>query len=174
MKVEIHTERTVIRPYEGGDVLRVAPLLAGAPDGKGGVAVAKMEDVGAWIARAREEHLRFGTGRMAVELGNGLLIGDCGITRERLNGSGEVDVLGVIIAPEYRRKGYGMECARAMLLYGMMKKGLRRVVTVVPEGDRGAERIARGIGMVPDGDVRSAGEGRVYVISLAEIDAERG
>jgi [ribosomal protein S5]-alanine N-acetyltransferase len=151
MNFRIHTERTVIRPYEEADVLRVAPLLAGSPDGRGGIAVTRIEDVATWVARAREDYAQFGMGRMVVELENGLLIGDCGITREMVEGATE-ECLGVIITPEYRGRGYGTECARAMLLYGMMKKGMKRVISFVPEEMPGATAIATRIGMVPEGN----------------------
>jgi RimJ/RimL family protein N-acetyltransferase len=76
------------------------------------------------------------------------------------------ECLGVIISPEYRGKGYGTECARAMLLYGMMKKGMKRVISFVPEEMPGAAAIATKIGMVPTGDGPLPGRQGVRLYSI--------
>ena len=84
---------------------------------------------------------------MLVELrDSGAPIGDCGIVEAEINGRREYD-LGYIIHHPYWRQGYGVECARACLEYGIYTLGLRRIVANMAHDHSASARVAERLGM---------------------------
>ena len=67
-----------------------------------------------WIARNRERYETLGFGLWAVvRKENGEMIGDCGLTMQRINGK-IVPEIGYHIRADQQRKGYATEAARAV------------------------------------------------------------
>jgi RimJ/RimL family protein N-acetyltransferase len=99
------------------------------------------------VRRAGASFSATGMGRMLVELrDSGAPIGDCGIVEAEINGRREYD-LGYIIHHPYWRQGYGVECARACLEYGIYTLGLRRIVANMAHDHIASARVAERLGM---------------------------
>ena len=143
----IETDRTIIRPYSEADIARVAPIFADPVTMVFWPQPLSEETVAAWVRRASASFPATGLGRMLVELrGSGTPIGDCGIVEAQINGRLEYD-LGYIIHHPYWRQGFGVECARACLEYGLHTLGLRRIVANMPHDHIASALVAERLGM---------------------------
>ena len=143
----IETARTIIKPYSEADITRVAPIFAHPVTMAFWPQPFSEEAVAAWVRRAIASFPATGLGRMLIELrGSGEPIGDCGIMEAEINGRREYD-LGYIIHHPYWRQGFGVECARACLEYGIHALGLRRIVANMPHDHTASARVAERLGM---------------------------
>jgi RimJ/RimL family protein N-acetyltransferase len=143
----IETARTFIRPYAEADVALIAPIFADPITMMFWPQPLSEDAVAAWVRRASTSFPATGLGRMLIELRDGgTPIGDCGIVEAEINGRREFD-LGYIIHHPYWRQGYGVECARACLEYGIHTLGLRRIVANMAHDHTGSARVAERLGM---------------------------
>mgnify|MGYP001189142037 CR=1 FL=1 len=78
-------------------------------------------------------------------------IGICGLLRR--DGLADAD-LGFALFPEYRRQGYTLEAASAVLRYGRDTLGLTRIVAIVQPDNVASCRLLGKLGMVPEQLVR--------------------
>lgn len=145
--IPIQTPRTVIRPYTEADLERALPILSDPTTMSFWERPLDRDAVAAWVARNARSFRETGLGRMISELRDtGEAIGDCGIMRAEVGGREEND-LGYIIHHPYWRRGFGMECARACLEYGLRDLGLRRIVANMPHDHTASVRVAEKLGM---------------------------
>jgi RimJ/RimL family protein N-acetyltransferase len=143
----IETARTIIRPYTEADIALIAPILADPITMKFWPQPFSEEAAAAWVRRAIASFAANGLGRMLVLLRDGgAPIGDCGIIEAEINGQHEYD-LGYIIHHPYWQQGFGTECARACLEYGIYTLGLRRIVANMAHDHAGSARVAERLGM---------------------------
>jgi len=85
-------------------------------------------------------------------------IGMCGlIKRDTLE---DVDI-GYAFLPKFWKKGYAVESARAVLEYGLKIRGLKRIVGITLEANRGSVRVLERIGLKFE-----------KMVKLADDDAE--
>ena len=143
----IETPRTIIRPYTEADIALIAPIFADPITMMFWPQPLSEEVTAAWVQRASASFPATGLGRMRVELRDGgATIGDCGIVAAEINGRREYD-LGYIIHHPYWRQGYGLECARACLEYGIHTLGLKRIVANMAHDHSASARVAEQLGM---------------------------
>jgi RimJ/RimL family protein N-acetyltransferase len=143
----IETPRTIIRPYTEADIGLIAPIFADPITLTFWPQPLSEEAAAAWVRRACASFSATGMGRMLVELRDGgAPIGDCGIVEAEINGRREHD-LGYIIHHPYWRQGFGIECARACLEYGIHTLGLRRIVANMAHDHIASARVAERLGM---------------------------
>jgi [ribosomal protein S5]-alanine N-acetyltransferase len=143
----IETPRTIIRPYSESDIALIAPIFADPVTMMFWPQPLSEDAIAAWVQRASASFLATGLGRMLVELRDGgVPIGDCGIVEAEINGRREHD-LGYIIHHPYWRQGYGLECARACLEYGIHTLGLKRIVANMAHDHIASARVAERLGM---------------------------
>ncbi|HEU5098048.1 MAG TPA: GNAT family N-acetyltransferase [Roseiflexaceae bacterium] len=143
----IETRRTIIRPYTEVDIARVAPILTDPLTMAFWPQPFSEDAVAGWVRRAIASFAASGLGRMLIEQRDGgTPIGDCGIMESEVNGRQEYD-LGYIIHHPYWRQGYGIECARACLEYGIGTLGLRRIVANMAHDNVASARVAERLGM---------------------------
>ena len=143
----IETPRTIIRPYTEADIVLIAPIFADPITMIFWPQPLSEEASAAWVRRASASFPATGLGRMLVELrAGGPPIGDCGIVETEINGQREYD-LGYIIHHPYWRQGFGLECARACLEYGMHTLGLKRIVANMAHDHSASARVAERLGM---------------------------
>jgi RimJ/RimL family protein N-acetyltransferase len=143
----IETPRTIIRPYTQADIGLIAPIFADPITLMFWPQPLSEEAAAAWVRRAGASFSATGLGRMLVELRDGgVPIGDCGIVEAEINGRREYD-LGYIIHHPYWRQGFGIECARACLEYGIHTLGLRRIVANMAHDNSASARVAERLGM---------------------------
>ena len=143
----IETPRTIIRPYTEADSALIAPIFADPITMVFWPQPLSEDATAAWVRRASASFPVTGLGRMLVELREGgAPIGDCGIVEAEIDGRREYD-LGYIIHHPYWRQGYGIECARACLEYGIHTLGLRRIVANMAHDHVASARVAERLGM---------------------------
>ena len=143
----IETPRTIIRPYTEADIAWIAPILADPITMMFWPQPFSEDAAAAWVRRSSASFPATGLGRMLVELRDGgAPIGDCGIVEAEINGRREYD-LGYIIHHPYWRQGYGLECARACLEYGIHTLGLKRIVANMAHDHVASARVAEQLGM---------------------------
>jgi RimJ/RimL family protein N-acetyltransferase len=143
----LETPRTIIRPYTQADIARVAPIFADPITMVFWPQPLSEDATAAWVRRASTSFSATGLGRMLVELRDGgAPIGDCGIVEAEINGQREYD-LGYIIHHPYWRQGFGVECARACMEYGIHTLGLRRIVANMAHDNTASARVAERLGM---------------------------
>jgi [ribosomal protein S5]-alanine N-acetyltransferase len=143
----LETPRTIIRPYTEADIALIAPIFADPITMKFWPQPFSQAATAAWVRRASAAFPSTGLGRMLVELrAGGAPIGDCGIVEAEINGRREYD-LGYIIHHPCWRQGYGIECARACLEYGIHTLGLRRIVANMAHDHVASARVAERLGM---------------------------
>ncbi|HJZ50488.1 MAG TPA: GNAT family N-acetyltransferase [Roseiflexaceae bacterium] len=143
----IETARTIIRPYIEADIALVELIFADPITMMFWPQPFSREAVAAWVRRASASFPATGLGRMLIELReSGAPIGDCGIVEAEINGRREYD-LGYIIHHPYWRQGFGVECARACLDYGIHTLGLKRIVANMPHDHIASALVAERLGM---------------------------
>ena len=143
----IETARTLIRPYAEADIDLMKPIFTDPITMVFWPQPFSEEAVAAWVRRASASFAATGLGHMLVELRDGgSVIGDCGIMETDVNGRREYD-LGYIFHHPYWRQGYGVECARACLEYGIGTLGLKRIVANMAHDHVASARVAERLGM---------------------------
>lgn len=145
--IPIQTPRTVIRPYAESDAALVMSIFTDPITMSFWERPLSEDAVTAWVERNARSFRETGMGQMLVELRDtGETIGDCGIMRAEVDGREEND-LGYIIHHPYWGRGFGTECARACLEYGLRDLRLRRVVANMPRDHAASARVAGKLGM---------------------------
>ena len=88
---------------------------------------------------------KFGFGLFLVELKTEVPIGICGfIKRDYLE---DVDI-GFAFLPQFRKKGYAVEAASAVLCYGKQHLGIYRVLAITQEDNTNSIKVLQKIGLV--------------------------
>ena len=89
-----------------------------------------------------------------VEKESGRMIGTCGFTSIDLsNRRGEI---GYVLSPDFHRRGYAPEAARAVIEFGFTKLDLNRIEARFMEGNEPSRRVAEKLGMTFEGYARDA------------------
>lgn len=119
-----------------------------------------------------------GAGWWAIELrATGEFIGTVGaFFRETMLGRGaDADLeIGWTVFPQFWRRGFATEAARAALAFGAATHDVRRVIALIDAANVGSIGVAKAIGMVFDGDVDFYGEpSQRYAIERARAVATR-
>ena len=164
----IETPRLLLRPMRADDV---APMLGlfGDPRFMAAFDVAPFDEaqMRAWVERNLEHQRRHGFGLYTiVERSTGQVIGDCGFEVMELDGLAETE-LGYDLRPDRWGQGFAAEAASAAVGHARTVLGLRRLVSLVREGNGRSARVAERIGMTLEGTlVRNGVTYRVYASRL--------
>jgi RimJ/RimL family protein N-acetyltransferase len=143
----IETERLLLRPYMLSDADTIAAVLGDATTMQFWPAPLSHDESRTWVERNIARYAENGCGRMLiVRKSDGAIIGDCGIVTTMVNGRVEHD-LGYIVHHLYWRQGYAVEAARACLIDGQTRLGLRRIVANMAHDHLGSARVAEKLGM---------------------------
>ena len=94
-------------------------------------------------------------------------IGICGlIKRDTLE---DVDI-GYAFLPKFWKKGYGAESALAVLEYGLKVKGLKRIVAITLEANRGSVRVLEKIGLKFEKMIKLTGDDEELMLFAIEAN----
>jgi RimJ/RimL family protein N-acetyltransferase len=166
----LQTERLSLREFIPEDVDALTLLLSDphtmrfypAPLGRAGV----LE----WIDRNRRRYADIGHGLWAMILNStGELIGDCGLTRQNVDGVAEIEI-GYHVRRDHWGKGYAPEAARACRNYGFAKLVVERLISLIRSENVPSRRVAEKIGMKIWKEVVWRESAHVvYVIHRAEL-----
>ncbi|MCD1653754.1 GNAT family N-acetyltransferase [Treponema zuelzerae] len=138
----IETERLYLRELKFEDAERLALVLSDPAAMRFYPAPFSRDKVEQWIGWNIDNYARYGFGLWAVALQtNDVLIGDCGITMQEIEGE-LVPEIGYHIIGEYCGKGYASEAAKACISFAFEKRGFDRVVSYMKEDNGPSRRVA--------------------------------
>ena len=142
------TPRLLLREFTPDDVDALAPILADPEVMRFSLSGPETrEQTASFITWCREQYASSGFGLWAVvHIGDGRLIGYCGLSEWEIDGAHEVEV-GYRLDPHYWGQGLGTEVARAALAYAWNRLGLHRVIAIIEAANVASVRVAEKIGM---------------------------
>jgi len=116
------------------------------------------DDARAYIADGPlASYARYGFGLYLVELKDAAAIGLCGLLHRHTHPDVEI---GFALLPRFRRQGYTLEAARAVMRLGTGALGLTRIVAIAAPGNVASIRILESLGLVFERAVQFAEDGR--------------
>lgn len=149
--MQLETNRLIMRPFEERDAEGLF-LLDSNPDVMkyvGGVVSTKIEQSQQMIEFIQKQYKENGVGRLAViEKSTNTLIGWSGLKylTSEINGMKNVYELGYRFLPEYWRKGYATETARAALNYAFNEIKTDVVYAMAVTENTGSNRVLQKLG----------------------------
>jgi RimJ/RimL family protein N-acetyltransferase len=170
----LETERLLLREFVPEDADALMRVLSDAETMRHYPAALDRAGVMEWITRNRRRYTQAGHGLWAMVLkSSGELIGDCGLTRQTVDGVEEFE-LGYHVRRDLWGRGYAPEAAQACRDYGFERLGTERIISLVRVGNLPSRRVAEKVGMklwkrVMWRDL----EHWVMAIQKAEADASR-
>ena len=100
-----------------------------------------------WIERNIGRYQRDGHGLWAMVLkDSGELIGDCGCTLQKVEGTNHVEV-GYHVRRDLWGNGYATEAAQACMQYAFIRLGVDRVISLIRPGNLQSIRVAEKNGL---------------------------
>src|ERR1700682_4015426 len=127
----LETERLLLREFVSEDLDALAVVLSDAATMRYYPAPLDRAGVAAWIERNRRRYLEAGHGLWAMVLkSSGEVVGDCGLTRQRVDGVDEIE-LGYHVRRDLWGRGYAPEAARACRDYGFVRLGAERLISLI-------------------------------------------
>lgn len=72
---------------------------------------------------------------------NNIFIGQAGITKQNLNNE-IVDEIGYLLKYEFWKKGYAIECAKALKEYGFNKLKLEKMYSIIRDNNIASQKVA--------------------------------
>jgi [ribosomal protein S5]-alanine N-acetyltransferase len=125
--------------------------------------------VESWIERNRQRYARDGHGLWAMILkSSGELIGDCGLTVQRIDGANEIEI-GYHVRRDLWGQGFATEAARACRDYGFARPPVERLISIIRPENLASRQVAEKIGMAVWKNIIYAGLPHlVYVIRVED------
>jgi [ribosomal protein S5]-alanine N-acetyltransferase len=168
------TARLKLRELESGDAAFIVELL-NDPDfvtHVGDRGVRTSEDACRYIASGPgASYARYGFGLYVVELkASAVAAGLCGLLRRDTHPDVEI---GFALLPRFRRCGYTLEAARAVMRLALGPLRLTRIVALAAPGNLGSIRILEALGLVFErvGSFTEDGrESRLFVLDTTRAD----
>jgi ribosomal-protein-alanine N-acetyltransferase len=117
-------------------------------------------------------YARYGFGLYLVELKDAAAaIGLCGLLHRPTHPDVEI---GFALLPRFRRQGYTLEAARAVMRLGTGSLGLTRIVAIAAPGNVASIRILESLGLVFERPVQFAEDGRESQLFVHETGCAPG
>ncbi|MGG0658715.1 GNAT family N-acetyltransferase [Rummeliibacillus pycnus] len=99
-----------------------------------------------WIEKNQQRYNKDGFGLWAVCLkGTDQVIGDCGLTKQQVDGKLEVEI-GYHINKKYWGKGYATEAATSCKEFGLYQLGVNKMISIIDPQNSQSIRVAEKIG----------------------------
>ena len=143
----LETRRLLLREFIPEDVDALALVLSDAETMRHYPAPLDRDGVIAWIQRNRHRYAEYGHGLWAMVLkSSGEVIGDCGLTRQNVDGIDEIEI-GYHVRRDLWGQGYASEAARACQEYGFTRLGAPRLISLIRPGNVASRRVAEKNGL---------------------------
>jgi RimJ/RimL family protein N-acetyltransferase len=143
----LETERLLLREYTEGDFDALYPILSDPVTMQHYPRPYDERGVRRWISWSLENYERHGFGWWAILLkDSGELIGDAGITMQRIDGE-ILPELGYHIGCRHWRRGYGREACTAVLDWIFGKTDFDRLYSYMTKGNIASYSLAESLGM---------------------------
>jgi RimJ/RimL family protein N-acetyltransferase len=124
------------------------------------------DEAAAWIAWNQRNYAEHGYGLWVIETHGGDFVGDCGVTRQVVNGLTKLEV-GYHVGPAWQGSGIATEAAAACRDFVIEHLEERELIAIVHPDNRASERVAEKIGMRRVEDDHTEGRPRRIVLSMA-------
>ena len=170
MSVILETGRLTLRELETTDLDAVADILADREVMRHWPRPYTRDEAIDWIARQRERYARDGHGYwLAVDRGTGHVVGQAGVMTIEVNRKPEA-ALGYILRRDFWGRGYATEAAAAVRDRAFATTEHDRVVALVRPVNLLSQRVARRLGMRPNGFTTYAGlEHVIFAVGRAVV-----
>jgi RimJ/RimL family protein N-acetyltransferase len=168
----LETPRLTLREFFPKDVEALAAVLSDAETMRFYPAPLDRAGVAEWIERNRRRYEVNGVGLWAMVLkSSGELIGDCGLTRQIVDGIQEVEI-GYHVRRDLWGRGLAPEAAQACRDYAFATLGTERLISLIRPENRPSRRVAEKNGMTIWKEVLWRGLPHlVYAIQRCESEA---
>jgi [ribosomal protein S5]-alanine N-acetyltransferase len=143
----LETERLLLREFVHGDVDALAAVISDPETMRFYPEPRDRAGVGSWIERNRRRYRDDGHGLWAMVLKfSGEVIGDCGLTRQPVDGVHEIEI-GYHVRRDLWGRGFAPEAAAACRDYGFEKLGVERLISLIRPENLPSRRVAEKIGL---------------------------
>jgi RimJ/RimL family protein N-acetyltransferase len=121
----------------------------------------------AWITRNQERYAHDGFGLWVLtRTDTGEFVGDCGLTRQTVEGSVDVEV-GYHVRADLQGRGYATEAAAACRDHARGTLGITRLIAIINPANVPSQRVAEKIGLTYERDaVYGGGSVRIYAAPI--------
>jgi RimJ/RimL family protein N-acetyltransferase len=143
----LETERLLLREFvtEDGDAL--ALVLSDPETMRYYPTTLDRAGVAAWIERNRRRYADAGHGLWAMVLkSSGEVVGDCGLTRQTVDGTDEIEI-GYHVRRDLWGRGYAAEAACACRDYGFARFPVDRLISLIRPENLPSRRVAEKTGL---------------------------
>jgi RimJ/RimL family protein N-acetyltransferase len=153
----IETSRLRLRELVPDDVEDLHAVLGEAETMRFYPHPLSLQETAEWIERSRWRYRTQGHGLWALILKeNGELVGDCGLTVQRVGEADEIEI-GYHVKRTYWRQGLATEAAVACRDHAFQNLGVARLICIIRPQNIPSQGVARNIGMRPEKEVIWAG-----------------
>ena len=143
----LETERIYLREFVPEDVDSLAEVISDAETMRYYPAPYDRAGVQDWIDRNRRRYRVDGHGLWAMILKfSGKLIGDCGLTRQEVDGVSETEI-GYHLRRDFWGQGLAIEAARTCRDYGFEHLPVERLISLIRPENLPSRRVAERNGM---------------------------
>ena len=143
----IETARLTLRNFRPDDANALAQVLSDPETMRFYPAPLDQTEVVAWIERNRRRYEKDGFGLWAMTLkSSGELIGDCGLIRQFVDESEQVEI-GYHVRRDLWRQGLATEAAQACRDYGFAKLPVDRLISLIRPENLPYRRVAEKNGL---------------------------
>ena len=144
----LETDRLALREMTDGDFPALCRMLQ---DGEVMYAYEHAfsdQEAWDWLRRQQERYRTDGFGLWAVvEKNSGEMVGQCGITWQKLGDGTRVPEVGYLLEKAAWHRGYAAEAARACRDYAMDRLGFGEVYSIIRDNNLASQKVARRNGM---------------------------
>jgi len=148
VKQILETPRLVLREFTLADADSLAQVLSDAETMRFYPAALDRAGVEGWIVRNMHRYAQDGFGLWAAVLkSSGEVIGDCGLTVQKVDGSDEVEI-GYHTRRDLWGQGLATEGARACRDFGFVRLPVERLTSIIRPENHASRRVAEKNGMM--------------------------
>jgi ribosomal-protein-alanine N-acetyltransferase len=143
----LETDRLLLRELVPEDVDALAAVLSDPETMRYYPAPLDRAGVAEWIERNRRRYADAGYGLWAMVLkASGEVVGDCGLTRQTVDGTDEIEI-GYHVRRDLWGRGYASEAARACHGYGFGRLDADRLISLIRPENLPSRRVAEKTGL---------------------------
>jgi ribosomal-protein-alanine N-acetyltransferase len=143
----LQTDRLLLREFVPGDIDALAAVISDPETMRFYPEPRDRAGVESWIERNRRRYRDDGHGLWAMVLkSSGELAGDCGLTRQNVDGVDEIEI-GYHVRRDLWGQGLAPEAARACRDYGFERLGAERLISLIRPENLSSRRVAEKVGL---------------------------
>ncbi len=143
----IETARLLLREFVQGDADALAAVISDPETMRFYPEPRDRAGVESWIERNRQRYRDDGHGLWAMVLkSSGEVVGDCGLTRQTVDGVEEIEI-GYHLRRDLWGRGLAPEAAAACRDYGFERLGAERLISLIRPANLPSRRVAEKIGL---------------------------